>query len=68
MINISRTLYVTDIAVILALMTGCSPVPDEYVRQREQMVQTQIVSRGVSDEGTLQAMRRVPRHRFVPVD
>jgi protein-L-isoaspartate(D-aspartate) O-methyltransferase len=68
MINLPRTLHVTEVAVILTLMTGCSPAPDEYVRQREQMVQSQIMSRGVTDEGTLQAMRQVPRHRFVPVD
>ncbi|MGE5126407.1 MAG: protein-L-isoaspartate O-methyltransferase, partial [Betaproteobacteria bacterium] len=33
---------------------------------REQMVVTQIASRGVRDPLTLAAMRRVPRHLFVP--
>jgi protein-L-isoaspartate(D-aspartate) O-methyltransferase len=32
------------------------------------MVETQIVSRGIIDQGTLKAMRTVPRHRFIPVD
>jgi protein-L-isoaspartate(D-aspartate) O-methyltransferase len=30
------------------------------------MVDDQIIGRGISDEATLQAMRKVPRHLFVP--
>lgn len=66
--NSSTVLHVTGVAVMFTLIAGCSPTPDAYIRQREQMVQSQIVSRGVTDEGTLRAMRQVPRHRFVPVD
>jgi protein-L-isoaspartate(D-aspartate) O-methyltransferase len=33
---------------------------------REHMVQAQIEARGVADPRVLAAMRRVPRHRFVP--
>jgi len=33
---------------------------------RERMVQEQIVARGVSDPRVLEALRKVPRHRFVP--
>ncbi len=33
---------------------------------REKMVAEQIVARGVSDERVLAAMRKVPRHLFVP--
>jgi protein-L-isoaspartate(D-aspartate) O-methyltransferase len=62
-------LFVTGFTVIQVCLTGCSSTPDDaYVQQREQMVQAQIASRGVSDEATLRAMRAVPRHRFVPVD
>jgi protein-L-isoaspartate(D-aspartate) O-methyltransferase len=32
------------------------------------MVQTQLVPRGIRDEGVLRAMREVPRHRFVGED
>ena len=35
---------------------------------RERMVDTQIVARDVRDAAVLQAMRRVPRHLFVPED
>jgi protein-L-isoaspartate(D-aspartate) O-methyltransferase len=33
---------------------------------REYMVETQIEARGIADARVLEAMRRVPRHRFVP--
>ena len=36
------------------------------VRAREEMVATQIAARGVKDPKTLAAMRKVPRHLFVP--
>lgn len=38
----------------------------ERVAERDHMVDTQIRARGVADERVLAAMRRVPRHRFVP--
>ena len=38
----------------------------DFARAREEMVATQIASRGVRDEKTLAAMRSVPRHEFVP--
>jgi protein-L-isoaspartate(D-aspartate) O-methyltransferase len=41
---------------------------DEYAKQRERMVETQIQARGVKDPRVLQVMRRVPRHLFVPPD
>ena len=39
---------------------------DEHASARQKMVSTQITSRGVRDARVLAAMRRVPRHRFVP--
>lgn len=38
---------------------------DEMVYQRERMVRTQIERRGVRDPRVLEALRTVPRHRFV---
>ncbi len=35
---------------------------------RNEMVRTQIVRRGVTNAAVLDAMREVPRHRFVPPD
>jgi protein-L-isoaspartate(D-aspartate) O-methyltransferase len=43
-----------------------TPVPgDPDVERRARMVETQIVARGVRDPRVLDAMRKVPRHRFV---
>ena len=39
---------------------------DEFVQERQQMVADQIARRDVSDRRVLDAMRVVPRHRFVP--
>jgi protein-L-isoaspartate(D-aspartate) O-methyltransferase len=65
-----RKLSVFVLAAMVQLwMDGCSSASDDaYLQQREQMVQTQIIGRGIHDEATVRAMKRVPRHRFVPVD
>ena len=42
------------------------PTTDEYRDRRVQMVAHQIEARGVRDPMVLNAMRRVPRHWFVP--
>lgn len=39
---------------------------DEYTGLRYQMVESQIKARGVQDERVLEAMKKVPRHLFVP--
>ncbi len=39
---------------------------DPYESARNRMVEDQIVARGISDQATLRAMRKVPRHLFVP--
>jgi protein-L-isoaspartate(D-aspartate) O-methyltransferase len=38
----------------------------DWERERRDMVRWQIAARGVKDEQVLEAMRVVPRHRFVP--
>ncbi len=37
-----------------------------YTKERQRMVDEQLVERHLSDERVLQVMREVPRHRFVP--
>jgi len=39
---------------------------EAWAEQRERMVATQIVNRGVRDPAVLAAMRAIPRHAFVP--
>jgi len=49
---------------------GAIPAPaqpaDRFATAREQMVTRQIAARGVADPRVLAAMRKVPRHLFVP--
>lgn len=54
-------------AVAIALAAEAAP-PTEFDAEREEMVAQQIEARGVRDPRVLAAMRRVPRHRFVPDD
>lgn len=39
---------------------------DNSAKLRQEMVNQQIVSRGISDAGVISAMLKVPRHEFVP--
>ena len=61
----------TVLAFLAALaMSTCSPAaaPEDEAQAREGMVRDQIQSRGIRDPLTLAAMRKVPRHLFVPAD
>lgn len=54
--------------IILLFLTGTAfcQNKDSYDAARQRMVEQQIVARGISDYATLKAMRKVPRHLFVP--
>ena len=39
---------------------------DEYKRERREMVEQQIRARGIENVSVLEAMMKVPRHKFVP--
>jgi len=39
---------------------------DRFTALRQQMVATQLRARGISDQRVLDALRRVPRHEFIP--
>jgi protein-L-isoaspartate(D-aspartate) O-methyltransferase len=41
-------------------------ITGEFDAERERMVEQQLVPRGIEDQRVLDAMRRVPRHVFVP--
>jgi protein-L-isoaspartate(D-aspartate) O-methyltransferase len=45
-----------------------SAADDRFVAARSEMVQDQLATRGITDTLVLDAMRRVPRHEFVPAD
>lgn len=41
---------------------------ETFMKQREDMVERQIKARGVKNPRVLEAMKKVPRHKFVPDD
>jgi len=58
------------VPVALAALLGCAAehgaADVDRAEERARMVSEQIAGRGVRDERVLAALRRVPRHRFVP--
>jgi protein-L-isoaspartate(D-aspartate) O-methyltransferase len=56
--------------VIFFLLTGgyIFSQDDKYVSARNSMVKIQLMDRGITDVATIKAMRRVPRHLFVPTE
>jgi protein-L-isoaspartate(D-aspartate) O-methyltransferase len=65
----SCALIAAAIGALFVSSPRCAPAreDEETLRaRREAMVRGQIESRGVKDQAVLDAMRRVPRHRFVP--
>jgi protein-L-isoaspartate(D-aspartate) O-methyltransferase len=54
-------------AALLVIACGGAGAPaEDPARARERMVRDQIEARGVTDPRTLDALRKVERHRFVP--
>jgi protein-L-isoaspartate(D-aspartate) O-methyltransferase len=52
------------LAILSSVVARCGQ--QQFEGARENMVQSQIVARGVTDSATLRAMRTVLRHEFVP--
>jgi protein-L-isoaspartate(D-aspartate) O-methyltransferase len=46
-------------------MSQLSIDPEQFARERAEMVQVQLRERGIRDERVLDAMLRIPRHEFV---
>jgi len=57
------------ILIQIIIMAGCSEQQvDKFEAARNRMVKTQIQDRGVTNSAVVEAMRKVPRHLFVPVE
>lgn len=51
---------------LVADMKGCmNDEPNKFVRWRRDMVENQIIARGITDPRVIDAMTHVPRHLFV---
>jgi protein-L-isoaspartate(D-aspartate) O-methyltransferase len=67
--EISLVLVLALVGLALLVCGGarvCHSSPPDWKALREEMVKQQIEARGVENPRVLEAMRRVPRHRFVP--
>ncbi len=67
--RLPRTLGTSAVGLTLAMgMLIMSPQArgQSFVELRQNMVQQQIVGRGVTEPGVLRAMEETPRHEFVP--
>lgn len=45
---------------------AATPTEEQFTKQRQRMVERQIRARGIRDQAVLEALRKTPRHRFVP--
>ena len=59
--------FILNLCLIFFLFSSMQDsTAQEYQEERHEMVQTQIRSRGIKSSQVLEAMRKVPRHRFIP--
>jgi protein-L-isoaspartate(D-aspartate) O-methyltransferase len=61
-INVKYSLII----FIIAMGGSILQQNERFVAARKKMVTQQIISRGITDKSTLNAMQKVPRHLFVP--
>lgn len=64
-----RRRIIPFLPLALLVMSACpgeKPAEDEYAALRQEMVEQQIIARGIKDPKVLQAMGSVRRHLFVP--
>jgi len=57
-----------NLILSILLFLSFTPQDDKYSKARKEMVADQIENRGIKNTNTLNAMRKVPRHKFVPSD
>jgi protein-L-isoaspartate(D-aspartate) O-methyltransferase len=58
----------TMILAICLFFGSTGHQPDAFKEKREEMVRSQLISRGISSPEVLEAFRNVPRHVFVPAE
>ncbi len=59
-------MYKFAVIVLVAFFAKMANAQDDYPTKRERMVKSQLLARDISDSVTLNAMRQVERHEFVP--
>ncbi|MCX7816665.1 MAG: protein-L-isoaspartate(D-aspartate) O-methyltransferase [Syntrophales bacterium] len=64
--NTSNVISLLFRLFLLSLCFSPTLLAANWDKARESMVNNQIIQRGIKDKATIQAMRKVPRHVFVP--
>lgn len=59
--------FFVSLLIFCGISSG-SPSKDAFSTLRQNMVTDQIIARGIKDPRVIEAMRKVPRHLFVPED
>lgn len=68
MFSIQFSYLKTAVLLITSLLAmNLNAQTDKYAEKRDQMVEEQLIDRGIKDKNVLRAMHTVPRHKFVPV-
>jgi protein-L-isoaspartate(D-aspartate) O-methyltransferase len=62
-----KTVFI-NIVLCSLLLSNCWSQNDQYKGDRNSMVEWQIEKRGIKNQPTLDAMRKILRHKFVPTD
>lgn len=57
---------IISLSVLVTFPLGCSSGESAFKLLRERMVEEQIIGRGITDSLVVDAMKKVPRHMFVP--
>ncbi|WP_150450892.1 protein-L-isoaspartate(D-aspartate) O-methyltransferase [Arenibacter lacus] len=60
-----RISYLLVVSSIFCMLTN-SVAQEDRALERKIMVERQLIARGIKDPSTLEAMKQVPRHKFVP--
>ena len=63
-----RWIAALGMASVLMGTAGLCKEPKDFAERRHEMVREQIEARGIRSPRVLAALRKVPRHRFVPED
>lgn len=65
LLKISGLRFLFLMPPVFLFVAGCGAQENDFEYRRARMVKIQIEDRGISDPKVLDAMRKVPRHRFV---
>ncbi|MDH3321553.1 MAG: protein-L-isoaspartate(D-aspartate) O-methyltransferase [Flavobacteriaceae bacterium] len=59
-------MYKVTFLLLAVFFTDSVNGQEDYAAQREEMVKSQLLTRGINEPQTIRAMRVVERHKFVP--